>query len=434
MDIRALIRTKREGGELSDEEIRFFIDGYVRGDIEHYQAAALVTAVFIRGLNDRELMTWTAAMVHSGRVLTFPSLPQKKVDKHSTGGIGDKVSIALAPAVAACGVCVPMISGRGLGHTGGTLDKLESIPGFRTDLDPDAILRALDRTGVAFGQQTKDLVPADRLLYELRDTTGLIESVPLIASSIVSKKVAEGIDALVLDVKFGSGAVVPDPERGRELALVMIRLARSLGLRAVAYQTAMDRPLGRAVGHALEIGECLDLLAGGGPGDLRELVLLFGGEMLALAGQAPSVDEGSREIARAIDEGRALGVFELVVAEQGGDPRCLRERDRLPRAPSVEPWKASTTGILSFRDNRKVGLAVGALGGGRSKMGQRIDPAVGLVWRRRAGESVTRGDVLAEIHHRDGFGLDAAEALLAEAISIGPAQKLAPLVLARIEA
>ena len=432
MDVRSVVHTKRDGGELSEDEIRFFIDGYVRGEILDYQAAALVAAIFIRGMNARELTLWTRAMLHSGSVLSFPELPQKKVDKHSTGGVGDKVSIPLAPAVAACGLAVPMISGRGLGHTGGTLDKLEAIPGFRTGLSTDEIHRALDRTGVAFGAQTQDLVPADRLLYALRDATGLVESVPLIASSIMSKKLAEGIDALVLDVKFGSGAFLPEPERGAELARVMLELARGMNVRATAFQTAMDRPLGRAVGHALEIQESIDCLAGEGPPDLRELVLLFGGEMLFLGGAASSNADGQQKIAAAIDSGRAIGVFELVVREQGGDPRCLRDRSRLPHTANVTPWKAGRAGTLSFADNRKVGHAVAALGGGRRKITDTIDPAVGVVWHRCAGDRVERGDMLAEIHHRDEKGIDEALALLAEAICIGPETAISPLVLARI--
>jgi pyrimidine-nucleoside phosphorylase len=432
-DARAVIRRKRDGGELSGEEIEAFLAGYVRGEIPDYQASALVASIFIRGMSARELHDWTGAMLRSGKVLAFPELMQKKVDKHSTGGIGDKVSIPLAPALAACGVAVPMISGRGLGHTGGTLDKLESIPGFRTGLSEDEIHDCLDKTGVAFGAQTEDLVPADRKLYALRDATGLVESVPLIASSILSKKLAEGIDALVLDVKFGSGAFLPEVERGAELARTMLDLARHFGLPACAYQTAMDRPLGAAVGHALEIVESIDCLAGGGPADLRELVLLFGGELLRQVGRAATHEEGAAKIASALDSGRALGVFELVIRAQGGDPACIQDRSRLPRAPSVDPWKAEREGVLSFADNRQVGLAVAALGGGRAKLGDAIDPAVGIVWRVRAGETVRAGDVLAELHHRDR-GLEEARALLAGAVRIGAQVELPPLVLARFGA
>ncbi len=428
MDVRAVIRTKRDGGELSDAEIHSFMTGYVAGEVENYQAAALVACIFTRGMSARELVSWTQAMLRSGDVLSFPELMQKKADKHSTGGVGDKVSIPLAPAVAACGIAVPMISGRGLGHTGGTLDKLESIPGFRVRLDEAEIHRALDATGVAFGAQTETLVPADRLLYALRDACGLVESIPLIASSIMSKKLAEGIDALVLDVKFGSGAFLPDPEQGERLARTMIDIARSMNVRCTAFMTAMDRPLGRACGHALEIQESIDCLEGGGPADLRELVLLEGGEMLRLVGRAPTLDDGKHQIADAIDTGRARGVFELVLRQQGGDPRILKDRGLLPRAHDVDPWKAVRNGTLRFRDVRAIGLAVNALGGGRTKVTDTIDPAVGLVWRRHAGDSVKQGDVLCEIHHSDGRGVDACRTLLEHSVSIGESVEIEPLV------
>jgi pyrimidine-nucleoside phosphorylase/thymidine phosphorylase len=371
-------------------------------------------------------------MLESGARLAFPELPQKKADKHSTGGIGDKVSIPLAPAVAACGVAVPMISGRGLGHTGGTLDKLESIPGFRVRLSEAEIHRVIGRTGVAFGAQTDELVPADRKLYQLRDATGLVESIPLIASSIMSKKLAEGLDALVLDVKFGSGAFLPEAGRGAELARTMIALGQGMGVRVSAFQTAMDRPLGRAVGHALEIAESLECLEGGGPADLRELVCLQGGEMLRLTGRAATLDDGERQIRDALDSGRARKVFELVVQEQGGDPRVVSDPGRLPRASHVDPWKSEAAGTLSFRDCRAVGLAAAALGGGRAKITDVIDPAVGLVWRKRAGERVERGDVLCEIHHGAGRGLEACRAHLAAAVAIGAPGALSPLVLATL--
>lgn len=428
MDARSVVRTKRDGGELSEAEMRWFLGAYVSGEIADYQAAALVACIFTRGMTPSELALWTRAMLESGARLSFDELPQKKADKHSTGGIGDKVSIPLAPAVAACGVAVPMISGRGLGHTGGTLDKLESIAGFRVRLTEEEMHRVIGRTGVAFGAQTADLVPADRKLYQLRDATGLVESIPLIASSIMSKKLAEGLDALVLDVKFGSGAFLPEIERGAELARVMLDLARSMGVRASAFHTAMDRPVGAAVGHALEIAESLECLEGGGPADLRALVLLQGGEMLRLCGRAPTLDDGRRQIAEALDSGRARRVFELVVSEQGGDAKVVSDPSRLPRASHVDPWKAANSGVLSFRDLREVGWAAAALGGGRVKIEDVIDPAVGLVWRRRAGERVEKGDVLCEIHHQNGRGSEACRAHLAAAVSIGEPVELAPLV------
>jgi pyrimidine-nucleoside phosphorylase len=428
MDARSVVRTKRDGGRLSEAEMRWFLEAYVRGEIADYQAAALVACIFTRGMEPDELVTWTRAMLESGSRLSFDELSQKKADKHSTGGIGDKVSIPLAPAVAACGVAVPMISGRGLGHTGGTLDKLESIPGFRVRLSEDEMHRVIGRTGVAFGAQTESLVPADRKLYQLRDATGLVESIPLIASSILSKKLAEGLDALVLDVKFGSGAFLPEKERGAELAHVMLSIASSMGVAATAFHTAMDRPLGAAVGHALEIVESLACLSGGGPADLRELVLLQGGEMLRLAGAASSLDDGRRRIAEALDSGRARRVFELAVREQGGDPRVVADPAMLPRAPAVDPWRADRAGFLAFRDLRDVGWAVAELGGGRTRIEDVIDPAVGLVWRKQAGERVEKGDLLCEIHHARGHGLDACRARLAATVVLGERADPVPLV------
>lgn len=432
MDVRPLVQAKREGGELSTEEIRAFVAGAADGSIADAPVIEVLAAIHLNGASERELADLTRAMIDSGRTLSFEEVPQAKADKHSTGGIGDKVSIPLAPAVAACGVCVPMISGRGLGHTGGTLDKLESIPGFRTKLSEKEIHRAIDSTGLVFAAQSEELVPADRRFYALRDAADLVDSIPLIASSIMSKKLAEGISALVLDVKFGSGAFLPEPERGAELGRAMLGLAATHGVRATVFQTAMDRPLGRAVGHALEIAESIDCLAGEGPADLRELVLLFGGEMLFLAGATGSTEEGSRKIADAIDSRRALGVFELVLLEQGGDPRIIQDRSRLPRADSVQPFLARRDGVLAFADCRKVGMAVAALGGGRQKLGDAIDPAVGIVWRAAAGERVRAGRVVAEIHHCGGRGLARAKALLAESVRIEDSGTLAPLVLGRV--
>jgi len=432
MNAISIIQKKRDRGELTREEMSFFLVAYVAGRISEHQAAALVTAIFLNGLTDRELTDWTRAMIDTGVRFSFPELAGKKVDKHSTGGVGDKVSIPLAPAVAACGVPVPMVSGRGLGHTGGTLDKLESIPKFNVRLSEADMHRCLDRTNVAFGAQTDDFVPADKKLYRLRDAIGMVESVPLIASSIMSKKLAEGIDALVLDVKFGSGAFKPDPREGAELARKMIALARGMGVETVAYQTAMDRPLGRAVGHTLEIEESIDCLCGEGPADLRELVLLFGGEMLRLAGKVKDVDAGKKQIAEALSSGRALRVFERVIEEQGGNPRCLKDRSLMEHASHVEPFKAWDAGVLSFADVRAIGYAVKDLGGGRDDMDQDVDRAVGLVFRVQAGETVKPGDVIAEIHHQGGKGLERCRERLRSTVLIGPGVEERPLVLSRI--
>jgi pyrimidine-nucleoside phosphorylase len=426
-----LFAAKRDGGALSERAIEEFMQGYVAGTIAEHQAAALLTAIFIHGMQRDELACWTRAMLRSGTTLDLSRLDGPKLDKHSTGGIGDKASLPLAPAVAACGAYVPMISGRGLGHTGGTLDKLESIPGFDTALDEQRFAGVLERCGLAFGAQTDALVPADRKLYALRDVTGLVASIPLIASSIMSKKLAEGLDALVLDVKFGSGAFLPEVERGAELARTMIDIARASGLAATAFQTAMDRPLGRAVGHALEVKESLACLRGAGPAELRELVLVLGAELLRLGGLARDEREGRARIAAALDGGAALERFARVVAAQGGDARALEDETRLPAAPDVEVLAAPSSGALGFADLRELGLAVTALGGGRQTLGERIDPAVGLVLLRAAGEAVRAGEPLFELHHRAGHGLAEAHARVLRAVRIGPPQPGAPLVLAR---
>lgn len=432
LDLRAVLATKREGRALAADQIEGLLAGYVAGEVPDYQAAALLMAIFIHGMEDGELTTWTRAMLHSGKVLAFPEIDAPKVDKHSTGGVGDKVSIPLAPAVAVCGAAVPMISGRGLGHTGGTLDKLESIPGFRTDLDEAALRAGLAENLVAFGAQTADIAPADRKLYALRDVTGLVESIPLVTSSILSKKLAEGLDALVLDVKFGSGAFFPDPGRGAELARAMIRIAGELGVRTACYPTSMAQPLGRAVGHSLEILESLDVLEGAGPADTVHLVTLFGGEMLSLTGLAPSTAAGAKSILAALRDGRARERFARVVEAQGGDPRALDDRSLLPRAPGIHELRATRTGTLRFADCRAVGLAVSDLGGGRKSLGEALDPAVGLVFHAKAGAALRPGDLIAEMHHRAAKGLPSALARLESALAYDGPPSEPELVGARI--
>lgn len=432
MDVHAIIATKRDGGALSDSEIATFIEGYVAGEITEYHASALLMAIYIHGMEADELTAWTRAMLHSGRTFSFEGIERPKVDKHSTGGVGDKVSIPLAPAVAACGLAVPMVSGRGLGHTGGTLDKLEAIPGLSTGLDEARFEAILREHGFVFGGQTEDLVPADRKLYALRDATGLVASVPLIASSIMSKKLAEGIDALVLDVKYGSGAFLPNPEDGRELAEVMLSIADGMGVRATAYMTNMHRPLGRTAGHTLEILECLDCLRGEGPGDLRELVLRLGGEMLCLGGLADSLEDGEARVARALDDGSAHASFEGAVAAQGGDASFVTQPDKFERAPDIEVVEAESDGCFRWTSSREVGLSVCALGGGRVRLEDQIDTAVGLRFLREGGSTVRRGDALVEIHHRGGRGLDEARVHLQRAFQVGENFTPEPLVRERI--
>jgi len=430
MDARSVIVAKRDGRELTPEQIAWFIDGYVGEGVAEYQAAALAMAIFLNGMTPRELEAWMKAMLYSGKVLSFPELDRPKVDKHSTGGVGDKVSIPLAPAMAACGLAVPMISGRGLGHTGGTLDKLESIAGMRTGLSEDEFRRTLTETGLAFGAQTKDIVPADRKLYALRDVTGTVESIPLIASSIMSKKLAEGLDGLVLDVKFGSGAFIIDVERGAELARVMIGLAKSLGVKATAYQTSMAEPLGVCVGHALEIEESLACLRGEGPADLRELVLLQGGEALVIGGLADDLESGRARIAASLADGSALEHFERVIAAQGAESGAL---ERLAHTSAVHELRAPRSGVLEYGDLRAIGNALVELGGGRRRIEDAIDPAVGFEFPVAAGATVTEGDLLARVHHSNGRGLEDGLALLEPALSVVDTYEAPPLVLARLE-
>ena len=432
MDVHSIIATKRDGGALSEPEIADFITGYVNGEITEYHASALLMAIYIHGMEAAELTAWTRAMLHSGRTFSFPDIERPKVDKHSTGGVGDKVSIPLAPAVAACGLSVPMISGRGLGHTGGTLDKLEAIPGVVTRLGEERFGKILRDHGLAFGGQTEDLVPADRKLYALRDATGLVASVPLIASSIMSKKLAEGIDALVLDVKFGSGAFLPAMEDGKKLARVMLAIAKGMGVEATAYMTNMHRPLGRTAGHTLEILECLDCLKGDGPRDLRELVIVLGGEMLQLGKLATDRGDGEAQVARALDDGSALRVFKSVIIAQGGDVSYLEKPSKFERAPNVEVVRADRGGCFRWTSSREVGLGVCSLGGGRVRLGDVIDNAVGFRFLREGGAMVREGHELIEIHHRGGHGIEEARAHLAKAFTIGAEFTPEPLVQERI--
>lgn len=428
--MREVLVGKRDGGVLDDAAIKAFIDGYVSGDVPDYQASALLMAIFIHGMQPSELAVMTRSMLNSGDVFDFSDLDGPKVDKHSTGGIGDKVSIPLAPAVAVCGAYVPMISGRGLGHTGGTLDKLEAIPGFRTDLDAATFRRALVETGLALGGQTENLVPADRKLYALRDVTGLIESIPLITSSILSKKLAEGIDSLVLDIKFGSGAFLTDVDRGKQLAETMVRIAGECGVRATAFQTNMERPLGLTIGNAIEIEESLACLEGGGPKDLRELVELQGGEMLRLAGIASDLDDGKRRIGRSLDDGSARERFGKLVEFQGGNPKDL---DRgLELAGQSDVIIAEAAGYIKWKDLRAVGRAVGVLGGGRLALGDAIDPRVGVRLHGAPDVMFHPGDPVLEILHSDGRGLELARNLLEGSFELSLGFEPSPLVLGTI--
>jgi pyrimidine-nucleoside phosphorylase len=407
-----LIRKKREGGSLDDAELRAFIAGVTDGSIPDYQVSALLMAIFFRGLDDRELATWADAMTRSGDVIDLSAIARPKIDKHSTGGVGDKISIPLAPAVAACGVAVPMVSGRGLGHTGGTLDKLESIPGFRVDLPVEKFAALVDSIGCCLIGQTARIAPADKRLYALRDVTATVESLPLIASSIMSKKLAEGIDGLVIDCKVGRGAFVKTIERARELCALMRAIGTRAGKKIACVLTDMDAPIGRTIGNALEIRESIEILRGGGPSDTRELVHVLGAEMLVLAGVVRDPDEGRARIERVLGDGSALEKFRQIVTAQGGDPKvCDSPGSVLPKAKTRDEL-ALRPGRITAIDSEALGIAALVLGAGRRTKDDVIDPSAGLVVDAYLGE-VIEPDAAPQImlHH----SLPAGDARVAEA-------------------
>ena len=424
-----LIRKKRDGGVLQPEELAFLAEGAAKGTVADEQLAAFLMAVFFRGLDPvRELPAWLNAMLHSGRVLDLSAIPGRKVDKHSTGGVGDKISLPLAPLAAVCGVRVPMVSGRGLGHTGGTLDKLESIPGFRVDLPLDRFVELVARLGVCLIGQTAELAPADRKLYALRDATATVDSIPLIASSILSKKLAEGIDALVLDVKVGRGAFMKTALEARALARTMIDLCAALGRRCTALLTAMDAPLGFAVGNAVEVEEAIEVLSGRGPADVRELTLQLGVEMLVAGEAAPDRAVARDRLERALADGSALQKFAEVVEAQGGDARAVDDPKRLPQPARVREVRATRGGTVAAIDAEQVGLAAMELGAGRARKEDRVDPAAGLLLRKRVGDEVRTGEVVAELHAASDERFSAGEARLRGALAVAdeppPAQPL----------
>jgi pyrimidine-nucleoside phosphorylase len=386
-----LIRKKRDGGALDDSELRAFVVGVTDHSIPDYQVAAMLMAIYFQGLDDRELTTWADAMTRSGDVIDLSRIARPKIDKHSTGGVGDKISIPLAPAIAACGVAVPMVSGRGLGHTGGTLDKLESIPGFRIDLPVEQFAAQVDELGVCMIGQTARIAPADRRLYALRDVTGTIESLPLIASSIMSKKLAEGIDGLVIDCKVGRGAFMKTLDRARALCALMRAIGQRAQKRVTCVITDMNAPIGRTIGNALEIRESIEILRGGGPADTRELTHVLGAEMLVLGGVARDADAGRARIERVLGDGTALEVFRRVVAAQGGDPRvCDSPGSVLPK-PSHRDELSLRAGRLMAIDSEALGIAALILGAGRRTTDDKIDPAAGLVVDAYLGELIEPG-------------------------------------------
>ena len=427
-----IIQQKRDGGVVDEAQLQFLIDGLLSGAVSDYQLTAFLMAVYFRGMDNSEVVALTKTMLHSGIVVDLSNVAGIKADKHSTGGVGDKISLPLAPAVAACGVAVPMISGRGLGHTGGTLDKLESIPGFRVDLDLETYRRLVKDVGCCLIGQTKEVAPADKRLYALRDVTATVDCIPLIASSIMSKKMAEGIDALVLDVKVGTGAFMKSVENAEKLAKTMVAIGAGMGKKVVARLTAMDEPIGRFVGNSLEVIESLDVLEGKGPADTIALTVELGAEMLVMGGVAKDLDEGRAKITTSLTDGSAREKFAEIITAQHGDRRVLDDRSLLPTAPSQTVWVAPRSGRLVRVDSEAVGKASMVLGGGRARAEDAVDHRVGLEIHARLGDRIEAGQPLITLHHADK-GLDAATKLLQAAYVISDADVTpAPLFQTRI--
>jgi pyrimidine-nucleoside phosphorylase len=425
-----VIRKKRDGGELSPAEIESAVEGYTRGDFPDYQMSAFLMATLIRGMSKAELATLTEAMLHSGQVLDFSALQGAKVDKHSTGGVGDKTSLVLAPLVAAGGVYVPMISGRGLGHTGGTLDKLEAIPGFNVNFTLAQFRATLEKVGCAMIGQTAEIAPADKKIYALRDVTGTVESPYLICASIMSKKLAEGVDGLVLDVKTGSGAFMKDMKDSEFLASLMVETGKRMGKKMVALITDMDQPLGNYVGNSLEVIECLDILEGKGAADLRELCIVEAAWMFYIAGRCGTVEESRQLSEKLIASGAAMQKFRQMVKAQGGEERIVDDRSRLPRAKATTAVAAPQSGFVTSIDCERIGVASLVLGGGREKKEDVVDPAVGLIVHKKVGEQVAAGEPLCTIHYNSDARLGEAEAMIKNAykFSTEPPRTRRPLV------
>jgi pyrimidine-nucleoside phosphorylase len=428
-----VILKKRGGGVLSREEIRYFVDGSTAGTVPDYQTAALLMAVVLRGMTAQETAWLTEVMVASGVRLDLSDVDGVKVDKHSTGGVGDKTSLILAPIAAACGVAVPMMSGRGLGHTGGTLDKLESIPGFRVDLSLAEMKRTLARTRCVMMGQTAEIAPADKRLYALRDVTGTVESIPLISASIMSKKIAEGIDALVLDVKTGSGAFMKTEDDSRRLAESLVAIGNASGVKTEAVISAMDAPLGCAVGNALEVIECLEVLKGRGPTDLVDVSIELAARMLVLGKIADDLADADRRAREAVRTGAALERFRQIVEGQSGDPHVVDDYSRLPHVPDRHIVEAERSGYVARLDAELIGRASVALGAGRDRVDDPVDPAVGISIRATVRDAVRTGDPVLELHYRHRARLQTALSLALQAIAIGDDQPpRAPLIVGEV--
>ncbi len=429
-----LIREKRDGRAHSDEAIGFLVRGAAAGTIPDYQLAAWLMAVRLRGMTDAETSALTLAMASSGRQLDLSRIPGRKVDKHSTGGVGDKATMVVAPLVASLGIPVAKLSGRALGHSGGTLDKLESIPGFRVDLQVDDFIEQVRRVGIAIAGQTTDMVPADKVFYALRDLTATVDSVPLIASSVMSKKLAAGADAIVLDVKAGRGAFVATVEEAEALARALVAIGTAAGRETVAYVTDMEQPLGRAVGNALEVREAIDTLAGKGPDDLERLSLRLGAEMLRLAGKGDDLEANEAQLAQAIADGRALAKLGDLIRAQSGEPAVLKDASRLPQAAVQSPVTADRAGRVAAIDALEVGLTVKSLGAGRDRRTDPIDLSVGVVLQKKVGDPVQAGETLAIVHARSSDQFAAVAPRLRAAYTIAADARPRPLLLRRVTA
>jgi pyrimidine-nucleoside phosphorylase len=414
-----IIAKKRDGGELTAQEIQAFVRGAADGSWADYQLSAMLMAIYLRGMNGGETVDYTHAMMHSGQVADLSALKMPKADKHSTGGVGDKVSLHLAPMLASCGVVVPMVSGRGLGHTGGTLDKLESIPGFRVNLSLDDYVAQLKRIGLCLVGQTAEFAPADKKLYALRDVTATVESIPLICASILAKKLAEGIDVLVLDVKFGRGAFMADKTQARELAQALVSVAQALGKPSRAILTAMEEPLGRTVGNALEVAESIACLRGEGPADTMAVTYALGEQILLLTKVARTQKDARAHLQATILDGGAMEKFVAMIEAQGGDPRVVEEPGRLPQAKFKVPLAAPKEGFVQDVDAMDVALAALRLGAGRVKAEDKVNHAVGVSGLVKVGEQVAAGAPLCMIHADDEKTLAEATELMTEAITFG---------------
>jgi len=428
-----IIKKKRDGGKLSHEEISFVVESYTQGNIPDYQVAAFLMAVYFQGMDPEEMAYLTREMMESGEVLDLSYIKAPKIDKHSTGGVGDKISLPLAPLVASCGIVVPMISGRALGHTGGTLDKLESIPGYRTNLSVEEFKKQLENIGVSIIGQTEKLCPADRKMYALRDVTATVESIPLISASIMSKKLAEGIDGLVLDVKTGSGAFMRKYEDAKKLAVAMVSIGKEMGKEVKALITNMDEPLGFKIGNALEVVESVEVLRGEGPEDVRELTISLGSQMLIIGEKAKNEEEARSMLLEALASGKAYDKWVEMVSSQGGDPDSIL-RDDFTYTEYTCFIKAEKDGYLYGYDTYKVGVGVSMLGAGREKIEDKIDHKVGIILHKKVGDRVRKGEIIMEIHYTDKEKLERAIPVLESSFTLSESKpEKKPLIFEIIE-